>query len=261
MHDLQSGARVHNGRRTGRAAGRTEEEKPVTHSARETADRTKDALAPYATQARDTATQLALEARHRIGPAVEALGPRLEQAFAALPPQTQANTIKAVHRAQEAALAAKLSAARAAESTKGTVGPRISEARAVLAPAALTAQQRGSAALTALQGHVSAAEISALAARNAKKEQRRGKGTGLAVAGLLAIGAGLCAWQWWRRQSSPEWLVEPPASIGTAPVAEPTPVNGSAAASEEASAEEHPKPHPPKPGDDRPKPHDPRKPH
>ncbi|WP_104817291.1 DUF5324 family protein [Kitasatospora sp. MMS16-BH015] len=269
----------------------------MTHAARETADRTKEALAPYAAGARDTAVHLAQEARDRFGPAVEALGPKarsgaaeatrgarvqyakhlapqLEQAFAALPPQTQAQTLKAVHRAQEAALAAKHSAGRAAEGARTAadqaragLAPRVGAAQAALAPVALQAQQRGSAALTALQGHVSAAEISELADRNARREQRRHRrGTGLAVAGLLAIGAGLAAWQWWRRQSSPEWLVEPPASIGTtdtateAPAAPAGSVNGSAAT--EPAPEEHPEPGPPpKPQDDRPKPHDPRKPH
>ncbi|WP_371480365.1 DUF5324 family protein [Kitasatospora sp. NBC_00315] len=217
-------------------------------SARETADRTKETLAPYAATARDTALHYADEAKQRVGPALEALGPKvgvaaerartgashtaqsarvqfdrhvlpqLGHAFSSLPPEAQQNALKAFHRAQEAALAAKLSAARVAGQTKATVAPRVAQAvgdaRAAVVPVALEAQTRGAAAITALQGHVTAAEIGELAAKNAKKEQRNGWATGLAVAGTLAIGGGVVAWQWWRRSNSPEWLVEPAVQGG-----------------------------------------------
>ncbi|MFE5580408.1 DUF5324 family protein [Kitasatospora sp. NPDC056531] len=193
-------------------------------SARETAART-----------RDTASHFAGGAKQRLGPALDALGPKASQAahnlrvqydrhlapqfgqaFASLPPEAQENALKALHRAQEAALAARLSATRAADQARATVGPRVAQAvedaRAAVSPVAHEAQARGAAALTALQGHVSSAEISELAARNAKRERCRGGwSTGLAVAGVLAIGGGIVAWQWWRRHSNPEWLVEPPA--------------------------------------------------
>ncbi|WP_441251143.1 DUF5324 family protein [Kitasatospora sp. McL0602] len=252
-------------------------------SARETADRTRETLAPYAASAKDTAAQLAHEARQRLTPAVEALGPKarsgaagaaqtarlqytkhlapqLEHAFASLPPHTQQNTLKAVHRAQEAALAAKISAGRAADQAKVTVVPKVTEAvsgaRAAITPVAQQAHQRGSAAITALHGNVSAAEISELAAKNARKDHRSGVVTGLAVAGTMAIGAGLLAWQWWRHQSSPEWLVEPPATVGST-AGHSTPeatMNGSVAPTTATTPQPDPKP-------ERPKPHDPRKPH
>ncbi|MFG2824552.1 DUF5324 family protein [Kitasatospora sp. NPDC048365] len=300
-------------------------------TARETAGRTKDAIAPYAATAKDAALHYADEAKHLIGPKLEALGPkaaaagaqartgasnaaqaarvqyvkhvapRLESAFTSLPPETQKATLKAVHRAQEAALAAKLSATQAAGQARSTVVPKVTDAYngAVesVTPYAQEAQARGAAALTALQGHVSAAEISELAAKNIKKENhhRSGWATGLAVAGTIAIGTGVLAWQWYRKQNNPEWLVEPPvpaagsgsgglngggsgtqaSAVSDSPAGSATgaPVgdavmNGSAP---RPTAEEDPKDSPaPKPGpskptapapDDRPKPHDPRKPH
>ncbi|MFC9325754.1 DUF5324 family protein [Kitasatospora sp. NPDC057015] len=217
-------------------------------SARETADKTKETLAPYAATAKDTALHFADEARQRVGPAWEAIGPKVGetaerartgaaqtvrnariqydkhlapqfgQAFAHLPPEAQQNALKAFHRAQEAALAARLSAAKVAGQTKATIGPKVAQAvedaRSTVVPVAQEAQIRGAAALTALQGHVTASEISDLAAKNARKEQRNGWATGLAVAGTLAVGSGVIAWQWWRRQSNPEWLIEPPAVQG-----------------------------------------------
>jgi hypothetical protein len=279
-------------------------------SAKDTADRTRDAMAPYAATARKAALQYADEARNRLGPTVEAIGPKaaalgvqarigashtaqaarvqyakhvapqLEQAFAALPPHAQETTLKAVHRAQEAALSAKHSAERAAEATRTTVGPRFGEAvagaKAAVVPTAQEAQVRGAAALTALQGHVTAAEISEIAAKNIKKENRNGWATGLAVAGTVAIGAGVFAWQWWRRQNNPEWLVEPPMPADTAPggaggtapqgggaTASTTPVNGSTPRDPDgpATTASTPDATASTPDTDRPKPHDPRKPH
>ncbi|MFJ6617616.1 DUF5324 family protein [Kitasatospora sp. NPDC091335] len=213
-----------------------------TDSARETATRT-----------RDTAAQFADGAKQRMGPALDAVGPKASQAahnlriqydkhlapqfgqaFASLPPEAQQNALKALHRAQEAALAARLSATRAADQARTTVAPRVvqavEEARAAVTPVAQEAQSRGAAALTALHGNVSSAEISELAARNARKGHCNRAATGLAVAGLLAVGGGIVAWQWWRRHSNPEWLVEPPATQEPRPAgahAASAPVNGS----------------------------------
>ncbi|WP_051836659.1 DUF5324 family protein [Streptomyces sp. NRRL WC-3742] len=215
----------------------------LTDTARETATRTMD-----------TAAHFADGARQRLGPALDALGPKaghaahalraqygkhlapqVGQAFASLPPEAQQNALKALHRAQEAALAARVSAGRAADQARSTVAPRViqavEEARAAVTPVAQEAQSRGAAALTALQGHVSSAEISDLAARNARRERRcRSWTTGLAVAGVLAVGGGLVAWQWWRRHSNPEWLVEPPQEQSPRPAgahAASAPLNGS----------------------------------
>ncbi|MFJ9946353.1 DUF5324 family protein [Kitasatospora sp. NPDC091207] len=289
-------------------------------SARETAGKTRDTLAPYAATAKETAAHLADGAKQRLGPAVDAIGPKasqaaqnarvqyvkhiapqLEHAFASLPPEAQKSTLKALHRAQEAALAARLSTIRAADQARSTVVPRVThvveEARAGVTPVAQEAQARGAAALTALQGHVTSAEISALAARNIKKERRNGWATGLAVAGAVAIGSGILVWQWWRHQSNPEWLVEPPngerdpadpdpaiaspqgpggshatgdgpAGGSTAPGTTTSPLNGSTAGTDAPAQSGGTAPEPgPRPAggpaheDDHPKPHDPRKPH
>ncbi|MEU3493160.1 DUF5324 family protein [Kitasatospora cineracea] len=283
-----------------------------TDTARETAGRAKDAVAPYAVSAKETALHYAEGARQALGPKLEALGPKaatagaqakagagqaaqaarvqyakhvaphLEHAFSSLPPETQKAALRAAHRAQEAALAAKLSAGQAAGQARATVLPKVAEtfqaAKDSVTPIAQEAQTRGAAAVTALQGNVSAAEIGALAAKNAKKQHRNGWATGLAVAGTLAVGTGVLAWQWYRKQNNPEWLTEPPAPAAPEPVAPaapsdtpPTPgsavggpvggatVNGSVPREEPTTA---PRPEAgPVADDDRPKPHDPRKPH
>ncbi|MFD5467137.1 DUF5324 family protein [Kitasatospora sp. NPDC127059] len=228
-----------------------------------------DSARETATRTRDTAAQFADGAKQRLGPALDALGPKATQAahhlrvhydkylapqfghaFASLPPEAQENALKALHRAQEAALAARLSAARAADQARTTVGPRVAlaveEARAAVSPVAHEAQSRGAAALTALHGNVSSAEISELAARNAKRRQRCGGwSTGLVVVGVLAVGGGLVAWQWWRRHSNPEWLVEPPAPQSPQPAGSTAaPMNGvtpeDAAGSAEPSDDDRP---------------------
>ncbi|PYC87544.1 transcriptional regulator [Streptomyces tateyamensis] len=247
-------------------------------TARETAGKTLETLAPYAATAKETAAHYGTEARQRLGPAVEALGPRLEaaaeqakagtvhaahsarvgytrhlaphveQAFAALPPRTQQSTLKAVHRAQEAALAAKLSADHALPRLTGA----LEDARAAAAPVVQEAQARSAAAFTALHGHVSAAEIEKLAARNARRARRSRLATALAVVGTLAVGSGVLVWAWCRRSSEPDWLVEPP-EVQTPPdrvhpvsrdtttpgsAAATTPLNGTGPATEPAAEEQ-----------------------
>ncbi|MFJ5922744.1 DUF5324 family protein [Kitasatospora sp. NPDC092948] len=286
-----------------------------TDTARETAARARDAVAPYATSAKEAALQYAEEARQALGPRLEALGPKaaaagaqarsgagqaaqaarvhyvkhlaphLEQAFFSLPPDTQKAALRAVHRAQEAALAAKLSAGQAACQARTNVAPKVAEtlqaAKESVVPLAQEAQARSAAAITALQGNVSAAEISDLAAKNAKKKRCNGWATGLAVAGAIAIGTGVATWQWYRKQNNPEWLTEPPEPVTAPPAtADPTrpgsatgtPVGGAtlngsvphdepAAGGSSAATKPTPPPATRPADDDRPKPHDPRKPH
>ncbi|MFB6891589.1 DUF5324 family protein [Kitasatospora sp. NPDC056327] len=270
MHDQHSGGYVHKGRH--------QEEILVTRldSARETAGNFADNARRQASQAAHT-VHVQYD-RH--------IAPQVGHAFASLPPEAQQSTLKALHRAQEAALAARLSAARATDQARSAVAPRVvhavEEARAAVVPVAQEAQTRGAAALTAMRGNVTSAEISDLAARNARRSCRGGWATGLAVAGVLAIGSGIVAWQWWRHRSNPEWLVEPPSAAPDGAAPEPparpagahasgngtaggseSPLNGSPDTGATGSADT------PEPGpragqddrDDRPKPHDPRKPH
>ncbi|WP_329566009.1 DUF5324 family protein [Kitasatospora sp. NBC_01266] len=278
-------------------------------TARETAGKTLDTLAPYAATAKDTAAHYADEARARLGPALEAIGPRfeaaagqartgtvqaahsarvgyvrhvaphVEHAFAALPPKTQESTLRAVHRAQEAALAAKHSADRAATHARVSTLPRLNEAldeaRATAGPVVQEAQNRGVAALSVLQGQVSAEQVSKLAARNARRAKCNKAATSLAVAGTVAIGSGVLVWHWWRRRSEPQWLIEPPEVQGPPNTVHPAsrgatassaPLNGSGPAGDaddatDSADQDRPAPGTPHPGDDHPKPHDPRKPH
>ncbi|WP_327073764.1 DUF5324 family protein [Kitasatospora purpeofusca] len=231
-------------------------------------DSARETAGNFADNARQQASQAAHTARVQYD---RHIAPQVGHAFASLPPEAQQNALKALHRAQEKALAARLSAARAADQARSTVAPRVAqaveEARATVVPVAQEAQMRGAAALTAMRGNVTSAEIGDLAARNARRSCRSGWATGLAVAGVVAIGSGLVAWQWWRHRSNPEWLVEPPAAAsgpvgahasGTGGSA----VNGSAdTPAGAAPAEVRPGPDPAHHDDDRPKPHDPRKPH
>ncbi|MFD7416507.1 DUF5324 family protein [Kitasatospora purpeofusca] len=238
-------------------------------------DSARETAGNFADNARQQASQAAHTARVQYD---RHIAPQVGHAFASLPPEAQQNALKALHRAQEKALAARLSAARAVEEARATVAPRVvhavEEARATVVPVAQEAQMRGAAALTAMRGNVTSAEIGDLAARNARRSCRSGWATGLAVAGVVAIGSGLVAWQWWRHRSNPEWLVEPPATASAGPVGAHASgtggnaVNGSAdTPAGVAPAEERPAPDPARDhaqahgDDDRPKPHDPRKPH
>ncbi|MFJ4666463.1 DUF5324 family protein [Kitasatospora purpeofusca] len=242
-------------------------------------DSARETAGNFADNARQQASQAAHTARVQYD---RHIAPQVGHAFASLPPEAQQNALKALHRAQEKALAARLSASRAADQARSTVAPKVvqavEEARAAVVPVAQEAQMRGAAALTAMRGNVTSAEIGDLAARNARRSCRSGWATGLAVAGVVAIASGLVAWQWWRHRSNPEWLVEPPSAASAGPVGAHasdtggSTVNGSADTPAGLSAtEDRPGPDPARehhdrpaaaPGeDDRPKPHDPRKPH
>ncbi|MFD4903585.1 DUF5324 family protein [Kitasatospora purpeofusca] len=232
-------------------------------------DSARETAGNFADNARQQASQAAHTARVQYD---RHIAPQVGHAFASLPPEAQQNALKALHRAQEKALAARLSAARAADQARSTVAPRVAqaveEARATVVPVAQEAQMRGAAALTAMRGNVTSAEIGDLAARNARRSCRSGWATGLAVAGVVAIGSGLVAWQWWRHRSNPEWLVEPPAAASGPVGAHASGTGGSTVnGSADIPAEDRPGPDQARDqasahhDDDRPKPHDPRKPH
>lgn len=188
----------------------------ATNSARDSVRHAAEVVAPYAGTAKDAAAHYTHEARTKLAPKVtEAahqartqydahLQPRLEHARGALPPKVDAAATKAAARTRKAAK-------QATEYTAPRVGQAVSKARAVAEPAREEAVLRGSAALAALRGQVTAAEIEKLA----KKHRRRAR-TGkafkrLAVVGILAGGA-FAAWKWWDKQANPDWLVEPPAA-------------------------------------------------
>jgi hypothetical protein len=200
----------------------TEEEVPVTRidSVRHAADVTKDSVrhaaevaAPYASTAKESAAQYAQQAgtysrqagelaKHqydvRLGPKV---GQARQQAWAAMPPKATATMETAARRAREGARAA-------ARYTVPRVGTAVIVTRSIAGPAREEAVVRGAAALHALRGQVTAAEIDRLVRRRIRREK-----TGRAVRGVVVVGlaggAAVTAWKWWSKQASPDWLVEP----------------------------------------------------
>lgn len=202
----------------------TEEEDPVTRkdsvraatgTAKDSVRHAAEVVAPYAGTAKDTAAHLAQEARLRVAPKVaEAAAqarsqydarvhPRIEHARGALPPKVDAAATRAACRTRKAAR-------QAAGYTAPRVEHAVHSARAAAEPVREEALARGTAALAALRGQVTAAEIEKLA----KKQHRRAcagrAAKRIALVGLLAGGA-FAAWKWWDKQANPDWLVEPPA--------------------------------------------------
>ncbi|MET8678374.1 DUF5324 family protein [Streptomyces sp. NPDC004647] len=206
----------------------------ATGTAKDSVVHAAEVVAPYAGTARDQAAHYAQEARARLAPKVSHaaqqardsalvqydthLQPRLQHGFdqarGALPPKVDAAASRAAKRARKAAK-------QAAEYTV----PRVEHAVAAAEPMREEAVQRSAAALAALRGDVTAADIEKLV----RKRRRRAKGARAAkrvlVLGALAGGA-IAVWKWWEKQANPDWLVEPPAAteLGDRPL---TSVDGS----------------------------------
>ncbi|WNI16683.1 DUF5324 family protein [Actinacidiphila sp. ITFR-21] len=182
-------------------------------SVRHAADVTKDSVrhaaevaAPYASTAKDGAVHYGRQAGAMAKQQYDAklaehvdhvLEQVRDQAAAAVPP-----------KAAVAAKRTKEGAKAAADYTAPKVGTAVVATRAVAVPAATEVVQRGGAALHALRGQVSAAEIDRLVRRRARRQQTGRVFRGLFVVGL-AGGAAYAAFKWWRKQSNPDWLVEP----------------------------------------------------
>ncbi|MFG2138706.1 DUF5324 family protein [Streptomyces sp. NPDC048650] len=187
----------------------------ATGTAKDSVRHAAEVVAPYAGTAKEAAVHYAHEARTRMGPKVaEAahqarsqydahLQPRLEHARDALPPKVDAAAGRAARRTRKAAR-------QAAEYTAPRLESAVSSARAAADPVREEALARGSAALAALRGQVTAAEIAKLQKKHSRR-CRTGKAVKrLAILGILAGGA-VAAWKWWDKQANPDWLVEPPA--------------------------------------------------
>ncbi|QHC20077.1 DUF5324 family protein [Streptomyces sp. GS7] len=187
----------------------------ATGTAKDSVRHAAEVVAPYAGTAKDAAVQYAHEARTRLAPVVvEAahqarsqydahLSPRIEHARGALPPKVDEAATRAACRTRKAARQAADYAAPRLENA-------VDSARAAAEPVREEALARGTAALAALRGQVTAAEIEKLH----KKQHRRaacGKAAKrLALLGIVVAGA-VAAWKWWDKQANPDWLVEPPA--------------------------------------------------
>ncbi|MDX3387609.1 DUF5324 family protein [Streptomyces niveiscabiei] len=199
----------------------------ATGSAKDSVLHAAEVVAPYADTAKERAAHYAQEARVRLAPKVSQaaeearvrlapkmsqaaeqarvqydahLAPRLEQARAHVPPKVD-------HAAHEAAVRTRIAARQAAEYSR----PRIEHAVAAAGPVRDEAAARGAAALAALRGQVTPAQIDRLVRANRRRARAGRAVKGLAVLGVLAGGA-YAAWRWWDRQANPDWLVEPPAA-------------------------------------------------
>ena len=212
-------------------------------AAREAAGKTREQLAPYAASARDAAAHYTDEAWQRLAPHVESaveqarlaalaaqqaaqhtvdsrvaprVAPLWDQARSSVPPAVEDAVTRAAVRTR-----------RAARKAGRTAGPAVAQAYDEAAQATVLAAQmardRGAAALPALRGQVSRAEIEALAARHGRSRRSRWTRR-LLVVGTLGVlaGGGFAAWKWWEKQSNPDWLVEP-ASTPLPPRSTPSP--------------------------------------
>ncbi|MEV7380104.1 DUF5324 family protein [Streptomyces lydicus] len=207
----------------------------ATDTAKDSVRHAAEVVAPYAGTAKDAAVQYTHEARARLAPKVaEAahqarhqydahLHPRIEHARGALPPKVDAAATRAACRTRKAAH-------QAAEYTAPRLEHAVTSARAAAEPVREEVVTRGGAALAALRGQVTAAEI----AKIQKKHGRRAKygkfAKRLAVLGILAGGA-IAAWKWWDKQANPDWLVEPPAPTEVSDRGRLSAVDGSEGAS------------------------------
>ncbi|MEY9870854.1 hypothetical protein ABH931_000308 [Streptacidiphilus sp. MAP12-33] len=218
-------------------------------TAREAASRTREQLVPYAVSAKDAAAQYSGAAWQKAAPVIEQavdqarqaaqtavqsqVVPLWEKGRGSVPPAVDDAVTKAArqaaHQARVAARQAREAAAMAAEQARALAQER------VLPAAELAAQEvhdRSLAALPVLRGQVSLAEVEALTAAHARAASRRGRwarrGFTLLALGALATG-GLAAWKWYRKQSNPDWLVEPPTT--SIPLRDTTTGSGGSSAS------------------------------
>jgi hypothetical protein len=113
-----------------------------------------------------------------------------------------------VNAVETAAKRTRKSAKAAAEFTAPKIGTAVAVTRATAGPARDEVVLRGGAALHALRGQVSAADIDRLVRRRLRRQQTGRAFRGLVIAGL-AGGAAFAAFKWWSKQSNPDWLVEP----------------------------------------------------
>ncbi|MEV0602428.1 DUF5324 family protein [Streptomyces sp. NPDC050315] len=203
----------------------------ATGTAKDSVRHAAEVVAPYAGTARDTAVHLTHEARTKLAPKVTVaahqarqqydarLQPRLEHARGALPPKVDAAATKAAARTRKAAR-------QATDYTAPRVEKAVRSARAAAEPAREEAMLRGAAAVAALRGQVTAAEIEKLA-RKHRRRARTGKALKrVTLLGILAGGA-FAAWKWWDKQANPDWLVEPPAATEVGERAPLSAVDGS----------------------------------
>ncbi|MEU1624017.1 DUF5324 family protein [Streptomyces sp. NPDC020096] len=189
-----------------------------------------EVVAPYAGTAKDTAAHYADEARRKLAPKVSSaantaaiqaraqydayLQPRIAQALDVVPPGVSATATEATKRARK-------TARQAADYAAPRVGQAAQAARAAAEPVREEAAARAAAAFAALRAGVSAADIEKLARRHDRRCRVGRLAKRAAVLGVL-VGGSVAAVRWWRRQTSPDWLVEPPSATEIADTTEPS---------------------------------------
>ena len=199
----------------------------ATGSAKDSVLHAAEVVAPYADTAKDRAAHYTHEARVRLAPKVSQaaeqarvqydahLAPRLEQALTHVPPKVD-------QAAHEAAVRTRKAARQAADYSR----PRIEQAVAAAGPVRDEAASRGTAALLALRGQVSAKQVEKLVRKQERRARAGRLAQALASAGVVAGGA-YAAWKWWDKQANPDWLVEPPAATEVPEATRLTSVDGS----------------------------------
>jgi hypothetical protein len=193
-------------------------------SVRHAADVTKDSVrhaaevaAPYASAAKENAVvygrqagtyagtygrQAGVLARQQYDAKLAArVEQARDQARAAVPPKAAAAVETAARRTRKGARAA-------AEFAVPKAAAAVAVTRLAAGPAREEVVLRGSAALHALRGQVSAEDIDRLVRRRLRR-QKAGRIARDAVFAAAVAAAGIAVWKWWARQSSPEWVVEP----------------------------------------------------
>ncbi|WP_237535485.1 DUF5324 family protein [Streptomyces sp. SID3343] len=160
---------------------------------REATGKTRERLAPHAAQAKDAAYHYAGAARDR---AVETTRDRVVPALV----QAKDSATPRVEHAVEVAR----------QRVRHDVVPRVQyavdQAREAAEPVRDEARSRAGAALSAIRGELSAADVAKITRRKQRKARRRKV---LVIA--VVAGAGYAAWAWWQqREAQPEWLTDEP---------------------------------------------------
>ncbi|MFB7913660.1 DUF5324 family protein [Streptomyces sp. NPDC056061] len=183
----------------------------ATDSAKDSVQHAADVVAPYADTARVQAAHLAYEARTRLAPKVSKAAHQARVQYGAhVAPRIELARAHVPLRIDEAARRTAHQTRRAARTAAEYTVPRVEHAMAVAQPVAEEASARSAAALAALRGQVTAAEIRQLARKHERRARAGRLCKGFLVAGVVA-GAAYAAWRWWDKQANPDWLVEPSA--------------------------------------------------
>ncbi|MGW8352698.1 DUF5324 family protein [Streptomyces wedmorensis] len=187
---------------------RMESVRAATDSAKESVLHAAEVVAPYAGTAKDQATLYAHEAR-------AALAPKVSKAARVCRTQARAqyDSYVAPHvppRVDAAAHRAAVKTRWAARQAADYTVPRVESAVAATGPVLEEAGARSTAAWAALRGQVTPEEIRKIVKKHERRARAGRFAKGLAVLGVLAVGA-FALWKWWDKQANPDWLVEPPA--------------------------------------------------